>query len=644
VPLELAAVCSLVPEVIACTSLIIITCAIARGSSLNKNWDKTMFVVAAVSCSILCAFFVRHVPSRVVHPGVAVLAVTGLLVGIATVERHALTHEFWEGFGTSVALASAGGALVIWAVLERSRSSRALRRTLTAGVIFVCLGDLASLVRTLNYFAETSGNVYVLNEILAPAAGRVPDATFLPQYVALYGWALVPLKHLLTPWALANLAVVLLSCLSVLAVALAVLIARRALPRGPLWLAAGLVVPLTSVTVLHGAALGSSIGSYLQELPVRLFSAMLFSWIGLGELVRFRNGAARPKVMCLLGVLGGLIAWNSQDLGIAVVVAYTAVLLGAVPLRQGRGTILLWVGGLVLGFALYPLLTLLGGSPVKLQYFALLSRTYEGGLGAALVQVPGPVLVVLPLLLASTAVGWCVLLCQRKRPPLCGPSGDYAVLTLALVGTWSTVGFLYYLNRSYASGQLQLLLMPCGVCLAGLVSLCLEARTMSPAGHRSAWRRIIPDEVRTSLLPISLLVSLAFATVLQSPGPRRTIENITRPPASAGFWAQLTTLDSVRTAQAYVHRQGGSLGYFGENGSYITLVTGVPTLLLTDTSSLAGSSPVLREDTCKYLQDHETRWLVSSETARLYFGSEICGLYRPISVPGLPTGSLSARM
>ena len=495
-----------------------------------------------------------------------------------------------------------------------------LRRTLTAFVIVVSLGDLASLVRTLKYFANTGSNVYVLNEVLAPAAGRVPDATFLPQYVALYGWALVPLRHLITPWAFANLAVVLLSCLSVLAVVLGVLIAGRALPSGSLWLAVGLVVPLTSVTVAHGAAFGSSIGSDLQELPVRLFGAMFFSWIGLGELARLRNGAARPKSMCILGLLGGLIAWNSQDLGIAVVVAYTAVLFGAAPLRQGGRTILLWISGLVLGFAAYPLLTLLGGSPVKLEYFALFSRTYEAGFGEALVQVPGPVLVVLPLLLASTAVGWCLLLCQRQQP-LCGSSRDHAVPTLALVGTWSTIGFLYYLNRSYASGQLQLLLMPCGVCLAGLVSLCAEAGKMSPGGHRWGWRRLMPDDLRASLLPISLLVSLAFATILQSPRPRQTIENITRPPASAGFLSQVTALGSVQTAQAYVRRQGGSLGYFGENGSYITLVTGVPTLLLADTPVLAESSPVLRKDTCSYLRAHATRWLVSSQAAHRYFGS-----------------------
>jgi hypothetical protein len=235
-------------------------------------------------------------------------------------------------------------------------------------------------------------------------------------------------------------------------------------------------------------------------------------------------------------------------------------------------------------------------------------------------------------------------LCQRRGPQLDRSSGDYVVPTLALVGTWSTMGFLYYLNRSYASGQLQVLLMPCGVCLAGLLSLCAEARRMPADGHRWGWRRLVPDGLRTSLLPISLLVSLAFASVLQSPSPGRAVESIASPPVSAGFLAQLTTLESVRTAQAYVRRHGGSLGYFGENGSYITLVTGVPTLLLTDTPVLAASSSVLREDTCTYLRDHATRWLVSSQAGHLYFGTRICDLYRPANVRGLPTGSLSVRL
>ena len=65
---------------------------------------------------------------------------------------------------------------------------------------------------------------------------------------------------------------------------------------------------------------------------------------------------------------------------------------------------------------------------------------------------------------------------------------DRAILTLALVGTWSVAGFLYYLNRSFAAEQLQTLLMPCGVCVVALLSLARDTRARLPRENRSQHR------------------------------------------------------------------------------------------------------------------------------------------------------------
>ena len=405
---------------------------------------------------------------------------------------------------------------------------------------------------------------------------------------------------------------------------------------------------MTSITVLHGTAstsvsgpLASSIGSILQELSVRLFPAMTFSWFSLAELNRVRNGAVRARSLCALGLLGGVIAWNSQDLGIAVVVSFTLVLFGAVPLTKLRQPMQLWLSGLAGGFAAYPLLALLSGNPVNLGYFALLSRVYENGFGASLIQVPGPVLVVLPLLLASAGVGWCLLWRQRTRGAVDESRQDYAVLTLALVGTWGLVGFIYYLNRSYASGQLQVLLMPLGVCLAALVSICFEARRGSARGGHRGWRRVVPTKMSMSIVPLTLAASLALAAILQSPNPRLALQDLLHPPAASGFSTQLDDLlGTVRAAHAYVRHRGGSLGYFGEDGNFITMVTGVQTRLLTDSPALAAASRIVKHDSCVFLRHEPTRWLVTSPSTSHFFSQDLCGLYRPVDVPGPLSGRL----
>src|SRR5207245_1027510 len=142
------------------------------------------------------------------------------------------------------------------------------------------------------------------------------------------------------------------------------------------------------------------------------------------------------------------------------------------------------------------------------------------GFGQSPIQVPGPVLVVLPVLLSSVAVGWCLLWRQRGSTASYCATHDWAVMTLAFVGTWATAGFVYYLNRSYASGQLQILLMPVGVCLVALVSLGRDSRATSA---RASSRDVRALRSGLSLFPLAVVTCLAFASMTQSPNPAPVI-------------------------------------------------------------------------------------------------------------------------
>jgi len=641
-------VSNLVPAIVISTTVVIVTFAVLRGPHGSKQWDRAMFVVVVLAAVGICLRSWRQAPDRVPHPSIALLASAALLFGAARLERPWLTAKFWEGFGTSVALTAVGVCIVFWGLLALSESSTTVRRVLTGVVIVLGACDLLSLIRTATDFVDPGNNVYVLNEVLAPAAGKFPVSNFVAQYVSLYGWPLAWVRGLMSASSLANAAIIVLSCLSLAAVVLAVRVASRTLPPGYFWLAAVLVVPLVCVTTHHGAAaprigpLESSIGSFLQELPDRMFSAVLLSWLGLAELARIRNGQARPWALAALGVLAGLIAWNSQDLGVALVFAYTAVLWGVAPWRRVRTSMAYWLMGAIAGLAAYPAISVIAGSPVKPGYFALLSRTYENGFGAALIQVPGPVLVVLPILMVSTGVGWYLLCHQRAAEPAGPTHAEYAVLTLAFVGTWSLGAFVYFLNRSYASGQLQVLLLPCGVCLAALVSICLESRSTPRRGHPARWRPF-PTRATVGLVPVVLAASLGFAAILQSPNPATALDALAHPAPAFSFPKELTALPDVRAAQAYVGHRGGSLAYFGENGNFIHLETGVPDSLLVDSPGLSVASPIIKRDTCFYLASHSTSWLVVSFTARIVYGDHPCGHYRIANVAGPLHGFLLHR-
>ena len=175
-------------------------------------------------------------------------------------------------------------------------------------------------------------------------------------------------------------------------------------------------------------------------------------------------------------------------------------------------------------------------------------------------------------------------------------------------------GFVYYLNRSYTSGQLQVLLMPCGVCAS---HSCRSRARRSCASCSIEPGPACADRggCRSLSCPAALIVSLGFASMLQSPNPVRVFKDLTDPPAGYGFAPRVTSLSTIHAVEAYVGTQGGSLGYFGNNGNYIHLVTGLPDLLLYDDPGMLTTSPILLRAGCAYLVAHPTTWIVVSANA-----------------------------
>jgi hypothetical protein len=202
---------------------------------------------------------------------------------------------------------------------------------------------------------------------------------------------------------------------------------------------------------------------------------------------------------------------------------------------------------------------------------------------------------------------------------------------LAFVGTWSTLGFLYYVNRSYASGQLQVLLMPSGVLLVALASLAADERKQLLRSGSTGARR--SRRISLCLFPVALLVSVGFGALLQSPNPVRAARDLTNPPAGYGFDSQLIPMAKVRAAEAFATSRGGSLGYFGDSGNYIHLVTGLPNIQLFDDPAQFAESPTIRREGCRYLAAHATTFLLVSPTDLRPL--DLCGLYAPVAAPDL---------
>lgn len=654
------ALTSLFPRVTAITIVVLVSCISARGIEGSKAWDWAAFTFSLLGAALLGLRFLRR---PTIGPSRLALAVStvGMFSGIAFIERPPLTQFFWEGFGVSVVLLTLPLSFLVVPVSTRLVVHTSNWDTTKSRVLSVCLNVVMSAVaitvalsflRDLSDFTDTSNNSYVLNEVLAPAAGRVPAADFVPQYTSLLGWIVVPFRHLMSGHQLADMSTIMVSCLGIFAVVLAVILARRCFPRRSIWIVLAIIIPLAGVTVRHfglpyapaiSGGNESSIASSLQEYPLRMFPAMLYSIIGVGSLVSLMENSVRKVVLVSLGVLAGLMVWNSQDVGLAVVFAYFVVLLIATRGAIRRRATALWCSGLVSVLVLYPLWTFLIGHPVRWAYLGLAARSYGAGFGEALMQVPGPVLLILPLLIGSAVVGVFLLWRTTDSTSVSSRHQSYAIATLALVGAWSVGSLPYYVNRSYASGQLQVFLLPFSVCCCALLSLCLPA-TSEANDFRSDVVSFLKKRALW-LLPVTLPIAVGLAASLQLPSPSAVLDGLMHPPVSMGFSeaVQNEAISSreIAVVKAYTKDHGGGVvGYFGPDANYLALADNLQPRILYDSPGIFTYNSTALKLGCDYVRHDPSPWLIVAPFATSIVGTNICGIYEPWSVPGAPRGTL----
>jgi hypothetical protein len=644
VTIEQRTLTALVPRVITATLLVLIVATFTFNNNVTGSVNKPVYVAILIVAAAITVVFVRFGRSLRVDVVLAVAASLGLVWGIWTIERpQLLNFGYWEGFGFDVALATVALLLLLGATWPPRRLTMPLRIVLGTAVIAVCLFDGLGAVRTLDYMPAVNNNLNEINDILGPVAGNVPDSSFIPQYTALYGWLLEPLKGVLSPLNLVSVIAIMLTGLGFVTVGLAVWIAKRVLADKGWILALALVVPITYVTS-HVTGDISSIGSLFQELAIRLLSGFLIAAVGLHDLVLMYRGTLRVRRVVAIGVLCGLVAWNSQDFGLAAMATYGLMVL-VVPTSSIRLRALgSWLAGLVIGLALYPLFLLAIGSPLNLSFVGAFAKLAGSGMGSAPIQVPGPVLVVVPIIICATATGWALIAARRRRRTSDDVLLNRAAIALAFVGTWSTAGLAYYMNRGYAAGQLQTMLLPSGVCVACLASIALHTKEFASARDArrdaTAWSGLFG---KVSLLPVGVFVCLCLASALLAPEPILASTELLHPPAGGGFTSDdlPQVVATVNRARTYTAGKPGSLTYLGESFNYVALALHVPSgaVLFPYALSSASDRSVIQIE-CQYLDDHRSRWLVLSSNAVAAFGTGVCGLYQAVSLQGVGYGQL----
>lgn len=593
---------------------------------LTEAADKIYFLSALAVGAL--AFFLHFERRRAaIAAGVGLAGVGVMVWGLDTVEHQNLVNTFWLGFGRKVTVVALL-LIPLAGLLLRPEATipKWYRRGAYGGLGLVALIGAMSFLQTPKSLSQPDHSGYVFNELYATAAGHFPYTDFIPQYQSLFAYLFYPIILLAGPEDALGPILVAFSFSSLATVGIGVLAG---------WLATGglnrivaplVILPLVFLTQGAGRIKwAGSISALHSAFPVRMLMPTL---IGVLLALLPALGARKwdlSRHTLPFGALVGLSCFHQIDFGLAAAVAVgTLIVISEPPARLPR-SLGAWLGGVVAGFAAMPLLHWLAEKPLTGSRIGWFVRQFGGGFGSEPIQIPGPVLIVLPLLVGCTvtclgalraqrqallAGGWesASVLSRLSLPPSAGSQPELlhvhrAALLGAYFGVFGIAAFPYYLNRSYASGQLQILLMPLGI------ALCASAQVIVAS---PAWR-----EQHRSLasVPLRLALAIPVASLLLLPSPAHEWTRL-RGGNAETQWPSAKTASIVAIGERW-QRLGtyDTVGYWGNDGNYIEAITGLRNVTRFNSPLDGTMSPAAMAELCSGIADESLQTLILGEMA-----------------------------
>lgn len=636
-----------------------LTFQLLRAGNKSESWDKAIFASAILVGIIgFISLFIIKTKHFKFDIATFALALVAIILGVAGIEQHdpingvVLSNRLWLGFGPYTLVLLLALATVIWRIWAWQNLGKPLK------TLFAAVAGISLIMASLSFWQDSSSIIdpdhseYVLNEVMAIRAGNWPFENFIPQYQTVYTFLAAAIGGTSTD-STAELILLLMVIVTLLCLVIGILLVRLAHPHKSLIPAILIVIPFTAVTQFptREGYMGS-IASLLSGLSIRIFPGLLLFSFALWVLTSPRFNAKNSRYAHLvLGIISGWTMWSSQDFGIAATIT-TFVIISIIPLRSGIkkiASLLSLTVGFVTGFFTYHLISIITSHSLNYDYFAFFARQFGSGFGAENMRTPGPVLVILPLIIALAVAHLHVIrISQSVEPEFSVRLYSNGVLGL-LFSSWSTLGFSYYLNRSYASGQMQILFLPISIALGTLIGslLLLREKENRPTVEISM-RNLIKSKSRHSLV-FTLIAALPLATVISLPNPSIELDRISQG-AQTPRWPKPTITAAIADAQAgveFAKTNGVSIAYFGASSNYVSDATGIKSAaILNSPFDLYMSQDTVRV-TCQYLESLKPQYLVLGDEGAALFQFEnktLCGTYAFFDIDGVRSGRAAKRI
>lgn len=609
---------------------------ITTGSSTRtETSDKLTYLFSGIAALVVGLVALKKPLNSALVTTFALFSWGSIFVGITAVEHFDMSKEHPMGFGWKVTLLTVVLLPIIYFYLKSSDKWKRIILILWLPAIFVSTSVALAFWQTSTTLLESGHSEYVLNEILAPAAGYNTYQDFVPQYSFLLGWLLKPVLISLGVVSGTSFLVNLLTVFGFVSLVIMVSFAKSAWPKLPWPLLLLAVIPFCTPTPSWNRISFIGPASTLLSGPaIRIFGGMVVGAVTVFAARRLIFGRKYKILVVSTGAICSVAIWNNLDFGLAATVASTLVIAvsGFISFYKSKSAILFHVFGQILGHILVLLyLSIQDGAP-NWSLFAWFARQFGGGFGSVTIEMPGAVNLAFPLIMGSAATGIYYILTRGKiNSEISDPKINEqlnAAIIASYFGLFSGFALPYYVNRSYHAGQMSMLYIPLATALIALCSLMVSS---TPKIQMSNLRNTFP----------ALILAFMMATVVLLPNPSIEMKRITggnpngtfpRPPLVAA-------INEISNSKNYADQNGKSLGFYGEGGNYVHMLNGIDSVNIFNSPLDMFQSDASIKLSCENLKKLDKDLLVMTDSAEQTFawpdGSLCEGLYVKEEIAGV---------
>jgi hypothetical protein len=413
---------------------------------------------------------------------------------------------------------------------------------------------------------------------LAVSAGHIPYVDFIPQYGTLYSWLLAPFKGYLDADGLVTVSLYMMSIGTIIAISIGVWLVYTAMNKRSLALAILLVIPLTSVAQFPGRSVYSgTIYALLSQLPLRILPGMVLGLFLLRIIINNQSKISLSKI--ILSFCAGLTIWINQDF--ALLAGLITLFFIIFYMNKFFNSILI-ISSFILGILSYPIALYFNGININYKYIGFFATQYTASASMSEpIITPGPILIILPWIVALVTISSYILIRDRYFKKFISKAEKLAILTTSYFSIWSLIGFAYYLNRSYASGQMQILFLPLSVASASLFGYLFREHVNLPWTAKtflsySNWSRLNIRRTVYYLLS-AIIMSIPISSIIAFPDPRIEANRLLSSSPN-NTWPKPNLIESKQDAQfglSLAKSKDLKIAFFGASGNYLKLSTGI---------------------------------------------------------------------